>query len=303
MKYLHTQQLVCFVCVADRLNFSKAAEELFLSTPTVTHHIKTLETELNTTLFIRNSKMVRLTKAGSEFYRDAVEILGKIEIAEKKLQNIANPNTFTLNIGCTSNAEFTVLRKPLTILRSTYPDMIPHIFVNDYFSLKNSFENGQTDLILSTRNMSRSIGKCSFLKLCSVSNYAVFSKDSELSQKEELHFEDLEEKRLIVLHPKFIPFEYSDGMRDRIMTHGATHLDIPCENDQAGIFLAECGFGTVIFPEFCIPPLPDTLTMRPFEKNAFFLDYGITYHKNPEQEYIRTFLDIFSRTQISFAHI
>ena len=86
---MHTQQLLCFVCVADKLNFTKAAEELFLSTPTVTHHIKTLENELGTTLFIRNSKMVRLTESGVQFYQDAQEILARMEIAEKRIRRIA----------------------------------------------------------------------------------------------------------------------------------------------------------------------------------------------------------------------
>ena len=41
-----TQQLECFIRVADKLNFTKAAQEMFLTTPTVTHHIKSLEEEL-----------------------------------------------------------------------------------------------------------------------------------------------------------------------------------------------------------------------------------------------------------------
>ena len=35
-----TQQLECFIRVADKLNFTKAAQEMFLTTPTVTHYIK-----------------------------------------------------------------------------------------------------------------------------------------------------------------------------------------------------------------------------------------------------------------------
>lgn len=49
---MNTQQLECFVRAAEKLNFTKAAEELYISTPAVTHQIKNLEEELNTTLFI-----------------------------------------------------------------------------------------------------------------------------------------------------------------------------------------------------------------------------------------------------------
>lgn len=289
---MHTQQLLCFVCVADKLNFTKAAEELFLSTPTVTHHIQTLENELKTTLFIRNSKMVQLTETGKEFYNDAAEILEKIELAEKKIKKIADPNTFYLHIGCTSNAEFSTLKQPLTILCQKHPHVYPQIHVKDYITLKNSFENGQIDTILTTKNMSDKIKKCTFFQISTLCNYAVLQKSSPLSQKSELSLQDLENERLITLHPKLIPFEYSDELRNMLFAHRSRHLDIHCENDQSGILLAECGFGIAIFPQFCIPQLPENLVKIPFEKKAFSIKYGITYHKKMKNQCIKDFLDI-----------
>lgn len=290
---MHTQQLLCFVCVADRLNFTKAAEELYLSTPTVTHHIKTLENELQTTLFIRNSKMVQLTKSGKEFYQDAKEILTRIEIAEKKIQRIVKPSTTSLKIGCTSNAELPFLKKPLELLHQKYPDIYPQICVNDYFTLKNLFENGQIDFLLSTKNIIRKTTKAPFLKLKTIINYAIFLKTSELSKKKELQFEDLENERLITLHPKIVPFDYANKMREKMIDHGLTHLDIHCENDQSGILLAECGYGIAIFPEFCIPALSRQLVKRPFEKEHFSLEYGLTYHPVLKDDCVKEMLLIF----------
>lgn len=289
---MHTQQLLCFVCVADKLNFTKAAEELFLSTPTVTHHIQTLENELKTTLFIRNSKMVQLTETGKEFYNDATEILAKMELAEKKIQKIANPNTFYLQIGCTSDAELSTLKQPLTLLRKKHPNIYPQLHVKDYVTLKNAFENGQIDAMLTTKNMSDKIGKCSFFQLSILYNYAILQRSSPLSQKSELIFQDLENQRLITLHPKLVPFEYSNEMRNMLFEHRIHHLDIHCENDQAGILMAECGFGIAVFPEFCIPELPESMIKIPFEKNSFSIKYGITYHKKVKNQCIKDFLDI-----------
>ena len=48
---MNTQQLECFVRIADKLNFTKVAEELYITAPAVAHHIINLE-ELNTSLFI-----------------------------------------------------------------------------------------------------------------------------------------------------------------------------------------------------------------------------------------------------------
>ena len=61
---MNTTQLECFVEVANYLNFSKAAQQLRLSQPAVSHQINTLEDELGVKLFHRTSKSVRLTQEG-----------------------------------------------------------------------------------------------------------------------------------------------------------------------------------------------------------------------------------------------
>lgn len=64
-------QIECFLAVAEHLNFAKAAEQLNVSQPAITRQIRTLEEELHTQLFIRNTRMVRLTENGRIFQSDA----------------------------------------------------------------------------------------------------------------------------------------------------------------------------------------------------------------------------------------
>ena len=61
---MNTTQLECFLAVANCLNFSRAAEQLRLTQPAVSHQISTLEDELGVKLFKRTSKSVRLTQEG-----------------------------------------------------------------------------------------------------------------------------------------------------------------------------------------------------------------------------------------------
>ena len=72
---LNTTQLECFLAVANHLNFSRAAQELHITQPAVSHQINTLEAELEVKLFHRTSKSVRLTLAGHQFSQYAREIL------------------------------------------------------------------------------------------------------------------------------------------------------------------------------------------------------------------------------------
>lgn len=289
---MNRQQLQCFVCVADKLNFTKAAEELYISTPTVTHHIKNLEKELNTILFIRTSRMVKLTDAGNLFYSDAKEILTKMDVAEKRVQKMTAKNISFIRIGCTSNAELVYLEKILHKLREKYSPIFPQIIVNDYFSLKNLFNNGQLDIMLATREMIKDMQDCSFKKIKEMINYAVVSENS-FKKKDRLLFEDIENECLIILHPKFIPFQYGNKLQEKITMHSQAHFNIMCENDQAGILLAKCGYGIAILPEFCIPTRASGLSILPITNEEYKMDYGIAYHKSSKIDYIKYIVNNF----------
>ncbi len=78
-------QLEAFVKVVDQRSFSRAAELLYLSQPTVSAHVKSLENELGTALFDRGKAEIMLTQAGEVLYRNARDLL---DLRKKALSEI-----------------------------------------------------------------------------------------------------------------------------------------------------------------------------------------------------------------------
>lgn len=72
---MNLKQLEAFVHVAEGGSFSKAAKELYLTQPTVSAHISSLEKELNVRLFVRNTKEVSLSQDGRELYKYAKQMV------------------------------------------------------------------------------------------------------------------------------------------------------------------------------------------------------------------------------------
>lgn len=72
---MNLRQLEAFVRVAETKSFSAAAKQLYLTQPTVSAHISSLEKELHACLLIRNTKSVELSEAGKELYAYAEQIL------------------------------------------------------------------------------------------------------------------------------------------------------------------------------------------------------------------------------------
>ena len=294
-----TQQLQCFLQVADRLNFTKAAEDLYLSVPTVTHHIQNLENELGTKLLIRTSRKVQLTPAGVSFYQDASEIYGKIQIAAKRLHNMERKGVQVLRIGCVTNAELDRLAEPLKKLHKEFPQCLPQLIVDDYFKLEKMFENKQLDVMIGTRAMTEDLASGQFLPTCKVSEFAVMSQEvfaeifpdvfpdvspdlDSFSQKAPVtsensgplfHLDHASDYPLITLHQRLLPFRANNRFQQEIMTYIHSHIHLSCENDKAALLLAQSGYGIAILPEFYLPGHLSDLKVLSIAGTQF-QDYG-----------------------------
>ncbi len=85
---MNLKQLEAFVKIADTGSFSQAAKELYLTQPTISAHISSLEKELNSRLFVRNTKEVHLSENGKTLYNYAKQML----VLQKRIED-----TFALN--------------------------------------------------------------------------------------------------------------------------------------------------------------------------------------------------------------
>lgn len=296
---MNTQQLECFVHVADKLNFTKAAEELHISTPAVTHHIKNLEEELGTTLFLRNSKMVKLTETGALFYGEARDILQKLDMAEKKVRQLASQKLTVLRIGCSSQAELAALEQPFAKLRDEFPTVYPQIIIQDYSILKSMLVNKQLDVMIGTKEMTPESRDYVFRKIKHVRSYAIVEEHSPLAASKKIHYKDLADEPLIAIHPRLIPLNYSNQLQQFITLHAQKHFHILCEHDQSAVLLAKCGYGTAILPEFYLPAHTEGIVILPFADEQAEIEYGIAYPKNLRDRHVRQFIRYFEQSHPS----
>ena len=82
-----------FKVLSEKLNFTRAAESLFMSQSTLSKSIGRLEDKLGFSLFTRNTREVELTPAGKSFYKDTVELLDMYQQAVKRAKACTKGNT------------------------------------------------------------------------------------------------------------------------------------------------------------------------------------------------------------------
>ena len=99
---MELHQLRYAVKVAKHLNFSKAAAELYLSQPNLSHQIAKLETELGVSLYERKTRFVRLTAAGEIFIAHAEKVLSELDALHQAMQGCGDLSSGDLTIGLLS---------------------------------------------------------------------------------------------------------------------------------------------------------------------------------------------------------
>ncbi len=96
---MELRQLEYFYNVAKLKNVTRAAEKLNVAQPSVTASIKKLENELNTQLFIREHKQMKMTEEGKLFFVKAEDILSRIDDTLAEIKDMTRDRKGTLRIG------------------------------------------------------------------------------------------------------------------------------------------------------------------------------------------------------------
>lgn len=104
------RQLRYFVAVAEELHFGRAAERLHMSQSPLSRAIRDLERELGLVLFVRTTRRVELTPAGSLLLERARRALAEIEAAVDDARRAAQPDAGVLGVGYTPFTRLQAMR-------------------------------------------------------------------------------------------------------------------------------------------------------------------------------------------------
>jgi DNA-binding transcriptional LysR family regulator len=142
---MNLENIEAFVHVMHYGSFNKAAEALYLSQPSVTARIQSLERELDCKLFDRNGKQVRITEEGKRFlpyaqqlmltYRKGRQMLG----SKRAVQGEAR-------IGCTVSVSNYVIPRMMPYLRSRYPETTYKFFTGRTDEIVDKMLAGEIDI-------------------------------------------------------------------------------------------------------------------------------------------------------------
>ena len=285
---MNTTQLECFLSVANFLNFSRAAEQLGLTQPAVSHQINTLEDELGTKLFHRTSRSVRLTQAGQLFTQYAGEILRLSGLSRSRLREYEESQPTRLGIGCRGFLELQLLRPALARFRQEEPQLLPILRLIPFHSLENLLDERDIQLMLTFRNATPKKAVFRELALCPV--VCVCGESHPLAGEQSLTAEQLKGFGRIAACPRHYYPPVLLELQDQLVAGRRPEQLLFCDNLETACTLTEAGFSFMLAPDLPGARLPG-LRYIPLEGPPP-LSYGAAYLAEESTPALRRFLTL-----------
>ncbi|MBK0382522.1 LysR family transcriptional regulator [Pedobacter sp. SD-b] len=189
-------RLKVFHTVAKRLNFTKAAKELFISQPAVTKHIQELEAGFKLQLFERNGNRINLTPAGDVLLSYTERIFELYRNLEFEMNILAEKHSGILRIGASSTISQYIIPPILADFHHKFKDVKVQLISGNTEQIEKALLHKEIELgIVEGHNKNVQINYQEFLKDELV--LTVNAKDETL-KKDTLKIEDLKNYPLLI---------------------------------------------------------------------------------------------------------
>lgn len=290
---MYNHQLDSFIKAADCGSFSKAAEELYISSPALIKQINLLESNLGFALFERTHRGIKLTEAGESLYRDAKYIIGYSKDAVKRAKKAAELSESVIRIGTSIMTPPQFILNLWSEIYKRCPDLKFQLV-----SFENSPENAREILTHLGRNIDIVAGlyddnfletnKCVAFDLKQVPIRCAVSLTHRLADKQRLTFKDLYGETLMLVRRHWN--ENVDRLREDIeLNHPEINL-VDFYSFTVDVF-NQCENGSNI-----LMAIDEWINVHPLMKIIpaewdYEMTYGIMYSPEPSEQ-VKKLIDV-----------
>ena len=287
---MNSIQIECFISAAETLNFTKTAKILYISQPTVTHHITSLESELGYPLFERVNKQVFLTPAGKYFYRSMKAISSDFQNAMLKAKKYGEGYGQELVIGCgSSEFEEQFLPDLMQEYHGSYRDVYVSFEMRPMREKLALLQEEKIDILFSTTRVSMDGKHFTYIPLQSYPMVCIMNRKNALAGKKKIAMEDISDQNLILFDSNYATPEI-EGLQKKLEKNYQTNITQYLSDVRLTHLIILCNMGIAIMPEFKYLK-NEKLIAIPFEWQET-VPYGMVMKKGEERPYVKAFAEM-----------
>ncbi len=245
---MELRTLECFLSVARYLNFTKAANECYISQAALSQQIDKMERELGFRLFWRNNRCVELTEAGRSFAESAKELLEHYKTAVSNARKLAEGKAGRVRVGILCQYEYEIFSEVFAIYRVAYPEVKVDFGYVDCREMERLLRSEEIDLVLGSYWEFSGAKDLRVDKILTDPICAIMRSDDPLVDKEPLGPEDLEQKDIVMFAEENAPRVHKH-MREDCRKYGFDpHFAATANTFDNMLLMVEAGLGVAMLP-------------------------------------------------------
>ncbi|MCI6935207.1 MAG: LysR family transcriptional regulator [Porcincola intestinalis] len=282
---MNTKQIDYCIELAHTLNFSRAAENMFVSQPTLTYQIKLLEDEVGFAIFERSGKGAALTPAGSQFVTYLANMREEMKRAIEQGQNFSAKYKDNITISMMVRQAVYFLPEAMRIFSDRHPD----IQITPKFEYENGVEGflrNETDILFALKEQTKQIPGIDVHDLFESHIYLISRKEDELASKNLLTEGDLYGRTLMVGGGSPLALK---AVQHRLIASGKINFFNSADHDTTLTNVA-AGRGVCLAPGF-LNDHSGQFAWTPFDCRESFSCVLCT-HKNDARDGVNEFIEV-----------
>lgn len=272
IKHLHY-----FVTVSDLLSYSKAAQKLHISQPSLSNAIKHLEQEVGSPLLERNTRNMELTDAGKILYQKSVQLLSQMNILKKEMDEVRLTGSGEITVGMIESVKHWV-PKVIRAYQGRFPSMnFKLIEVLGEKAVKESLREYHTHVLITNQCINEE--DIESIPLYDERLVLVLHRDHPLARKETISLPELEKEPFIISTEGFQTRE--DILTAFAHVQARPNITFEIERFETALTLVRENLGITIIPENYLSELTDaSLVRKTVESSALERTIYLAYMKN-----------------------
>ncbi|MBQ3804172.1 MAG: LysR family transcriptional regulator [Oscillospiraceae bacterium] len=192
-----TKQIDYCIELAHTLNFSRAADNLFVSQPTFSYQIKLLEEEVSFTIFERSGKGAVLTPAGAQFVSFLAGMREDLKQAVEQGQNFSAKYKDSISVSMMVRQAIYYLPEAMRLFEEANPE-VQIVPVFQYENGVESFLRNEVDALFALKEQTKQIPDISVHNLFESRIYLIADRNDPLAGRNLIREEDLYGRTLMV---------------------------------------------------------------------------------------------------------
>ncbi|AUM65002.1 LysR family transcriptional regulator [Brevibacillus sp. 7WMA2] len=272
------KQLHYFVTVSNHLSYSKAAQKLHISQPSLSNAIKNLEQEIGSPLLERNTRKVELTDAGKILYKKSILLLSQMNMLKKEMEEVKLTGSGDLIIGIIESVKHWIPK----VIRK-YQDRFPTINIKlievlSGKAVKESLRKYDTHLLITNQYINEP--DIESLPLYDERLVLVLHRDHPLAQKRgSILLEELEREPFIISTEGFQTRE--DILTAFTLEQITPKIKFEIERFETALTLVRENLGITIIPEnYLSEPMDECIVSKTIDSSALERTVYLTFMKN-----------------------